>query len=89
MAAATFLQKQSNICRELTLLSTQEKIISEDMENEMEVKKRRQNVDEPDVELFERAYTADYSDETDERTCQTKEATLQYDSIQESCTWCL
>lgn len=56
--AAPFLEKQSNISQELTLLLNQQKIISEDMEDEIVVKRRRTNIDEPDIQFFERAYAA-------------------------------
>lgn len=56
--AAPLFDRQSEIGRELTLLTNQQKVISEDIEDEVAVKKRRGNDDEPDIEFFERAYAA-------------------------------
>ena len=53
--ALPFLEQQSHISQELTLLLNQQKIISEDMEDEI---KRRPNIDEPEIQFFERAYAA-------------------------------
>jgi hypothetical protein len=63
--AAPFLQQQAKIGQELSLITAQQKIITEDIEeelntqNELDVrKKRRGNENEPGLDFFERAYAA-------------------------------
>jgi hypothetical protein len=57
-AAAPFIQESSGINKELSILIKQRKLVSEDMENELVVKKRRVNDYQPSTEFYERAYTS-------------------------------
>jgi hypothetical protein len=57
-AASPFFKQSSEINKELNLLKKQWKIIFEDMEDAIVVKRRRDNRDEASVDFLERAYVS-------------------------------
>jgi hypothetical protein len=52
-AAAPFIQQSSGVNKELNILIKQRKLVSEDMEDELVVKKRRANYNQPSLEFYE------------------------------------